>query len=1289
MTSYADAHARLTAPDHAFSPAPIWWWSGDALNSERIRWQLEQFAAGGVYNLVILNLAPAGPLHGSLADDPPFLSDAWWQIFVTACHDAKRLGIKLWFYDQIGFSGANLQGLIIRSQPAYTGQMLGSQLVACAGPQQVDFPDGCMPLAAWAVTPAGLPQRLTIVDGRVASVVTSAHHIRLIYALNKGFDYMSVAACAALRSMVHDAFYREAGAFFGDVIVGSFQDELPSMPTWSHDFAVSFHAHFGYDLVDELLALYMGDDARSQQVRIDYQVWRATRAEHAFFKPFYDWHTHHGLLCGFDQQSPARMALPVGAVDEYADYLQTHRWYGAPGSDHHGNGKIHSSLAHLYNHPRSWIEAFHSSGWGGTLEETFDWLVPWIRAGLTLYNPHAVYYSTRGGWWEWAPPSTCWRQPYWRHYAPFAQAIMRVMGVMALGRHQCDIAVLFPTTTVQAHLLASGPLPAATHAETVFVELTGSMFWNNPKPGLLDRQRLDFDMLDNDSLARATTQDGTLCVADEAYRVIILPALTHLPPACIATLNAFVAAGGYIYAVSTLPAGLVAHPRVQCVDTVAALEAHLDVLPRRITGDVHVVERRIDGGRIVLVTPTVSASQFHWNGHWNSTPYDFDANRLPQSLQVTIADAHSVEQWSLTDGKSKLVAPVAPHTWEIWLDDAPIALLFVPDHAPVLPISAPRKPAYAQYPLRQYWQVSIEPTADNRWGDFAYPTGGKLLPHTIRFQDAQEQVHTQGFGVYAWSFGPFPRAHMPPPCHPAAVATTGLADERWQPVVYSLERGILHDSLHWGMLGPKGYVPEEFMHFGTVNAGDVVRVRTTVHLAHPFTGAFVVGAPAAKTVWLDGVAYHDCVAGYQWFIDVTWDAGLHIIEFELAPEQTLNLRAYWALVRHPERFRRPNWIMHVDTPQAATTLTFTHDVILEDDATDVQMMVIADVPVRVMLGDREIGRQGGYDPYGSTVRVQPYLIGALAAGQHTLSVVALDGGRGVSLLVDMHCAHEHTPPTMVMTGAGWQVGRGQSVPEPARIRRRQWVDLTYDTDHALYVDMDPGWPLIWRRPHPLPRAHWLESTTADDTVLACVPDAFAGQPRDTTLYWRIPVGATAMRIATTASMRLWIDDVESDPSAGLILIPDGAKVAMIYLHATDGAAGAAMLDAPVTYTWSRGKVLPPFTWQNLGLGDYAGAVTFETVLHWISGASPAYLLLTNVRGSVEVWLNDQLLGVRVWSPYQFDMTDALRPGDNCLRIVVASTLAPYLAGHSPTHYAPAHQEITGILGDVYVLHTAR
>ena len=108
---------------------------------------------------------------------------------------------------------------------------------------------------------------------------------------------------------------------------------------------------------------------------------------------------------GVDQQYGAREGYPVASSRIYGDYARTHRWFSAPGSDHHGDAKIHSSLAHHYDRPRVWIESFHTSGWGGTLEETFDWLLPWLGAGANLYNPHATYYSTRAGWWEWAPPA--------------------------------------------------------------------------------------------------------------------------------------------------------------------------------------------------------------------------------------------------------------------------------------------------------------------------------------------------------------------------------------------------------------------------------------------------------------------------------------------------------------------------------------------------------------------------------------------------------------------------------------------------------------------------------------------------------------------------------------------------------------------------------------------------------------------------------------------------------------------------------------------------------------------
>jgi hypothetical protein len=140
VTPPADLARRFADPPRDFSPVPIWWWSGERLQPARLRWQLEQFVAGGVFNLVILNLAPTGPLFGSDADDPPFFSEAWWEIFRGVCADARDLGVRLWFYDQIGFSGANLQAGLVRDNPAFAGQWLASVTAEGEGALMLDCP---------------------------------------------------------------------------------------------------------------------------------------------------------------------------------------------------------------------------------------------------------------------------------------------------------------------------------------------------------------------------------------------------------------------------------------------------------------------------------------------------------------------------------------------------------------------------------------------------------------------------------------------------------------------------------------------------------------------------------------------------------------------------------------------------------------------------------------------------------------------------------------------------------------------------------------------------------------------------------------------------------------------------------------------------------------------------------------------------------------------------------------------------------------------------------------------
>ena len=346
---------RFATADPRFGPVPLWWWSGEEVTPDRVRWQLQKLRAGGLRNVCIINLAPAGPLFGCVADRPVFLSEEWWALFEIALREAERLGMYLWYYDQIGFSGANVPARIVAEHPEYAGYHLRR------------FAPG-----------EELPK-----DGEVLLESPDAVYA----AVRQGFNWLDPAASAELIDRIHGEMERRFPHDLGRTIAGSFQDELPPLPLWTPELPTLYKERHGEDLYRLLPALF---DSLPNASEVRSRVYRiaAELAEQAFFMPLGEWHGKYGMLIGCDQAGPGREADPHGAQRLYLDYFRTHRWFNAPGCDMDGEIKPHSSLVHLHGGRRVWIEAFHSSGWGGTLEETMHWLIPWFQAGATLYNPH-------------------------------------------------------------------------------------------------------------------------------------------------------------------------------------------------------------------------------------------------------------------------------------------------------------------------------------------------------------------------------------------------------------------------------------------------------------------------------------------------------------------------------------------------------------------------------------------------------------------------------------------------------------------------------------------------------------------------------------------------------------------------------------------------------------------------------------------------------------------------------------------------------------------------------------
>lgn len=1294
-------------PASAFFPTPIWWWSASPLEPERLRWQMERLAQGGAPNLMVFNLAPNGPVWGTQADDPPFLSDRWWETLDRVCADAQELGVSIWLYDQIGFSGANLQGQLARAHPEMAGLSIERKELDVDGEGEITCPAAGVPIAAAVIDRSGNLTPLTVVGERVKW--RGVGRLMLFYAVEFGFDYFSAEACSRLFGLFHEEVAARLGHWLGNVVVGTFQDELRPMPTWSHTFCDEFRRIYGYELLPLLAHLWEEIDEDNGSIRRDFHALRGHLAEDSFFRPLHEWHERHGLLCGFDQAEGARQGEPIEATRIYGNYLGTHRWMTVPGSDHHGDTKLHSSLAHAYGHDRVWFEAFHTSGWGGTLEETFDWLMPFLGAGATLYDPQATYYSTERGWWDWAPPATDWRQPYWPHYPVFARAVARLCAVLSAGTHVCDIAVLFPTETVQAGLRLDGPDETATAASEIYTRIVGTMKWYAPSPGALNELARDFDVLDSETVAASVVADGALVHHGERYRAVILPACTVIESPVAARLVEFVDTGGVLIAVGALPERPAdrrddpepvnalrqrfAEGKAIFAESADELSGAVAQLPATVRADVPTLCRRSGSETVVFVPAahpratwiTLPQTYLESWGQWDDElEIDFDASRYPATREIRVEGVHGrPELWEPFSGRRRRLEAVEDHggvSVQVPFADGPVALVVwgASESGEELEgvWSADEIEDAESLVLDGPWQVNVERTVEDEWGDLALPDARfPVATWTVEHDDGGKWSPAHAtFGVRASWAGPARPATLP---GPGDEPPAGWRDATWSP-----SRGIHKDPLHNVALGPKGHVPEEFLDFGRLEAGEAVHLRAALHLDAPAEGHLVVGASAAKKAWLDGRQVALVGQGYLSHAPVSLAAGTVVLDLRLLADEPGRVRGHVAIVRDLEPYLRPEWVRAPGPSVRDSVVSFAYAFQVDSRPHDARLLVGSNVACRVLLDGEELGRQAPVEVEEDKLELYE-LTPSLSPGEHELRLELQDSGPQIAAALFDGIIRTAEGSTYLRSGADTITTRDGTSLETA-LRRAQ---VGYGAPGRRRQLADPAVSHLWRRPHPLPGAAWLEGPQPEGIVVPAEVRAGAAVTPQR-LRLTAPPGAERMRLSLTAGCNLLevildgepIDPPAPIPEAPIEVATPGSRLPRpieLVIQPAPGLAGGSTLSGPIEFAVGPGE-LNLGDWQDAGLPSHSGAVTYRRTLANVPNG-PAQLDLGEVRGTAEVFLDNRSCGIRVCSPYAFSVET--KPGAE-LEVRVFNTLAPHLDAVSPTPYVFAGQKRSGLFGPV-------
>ena len=839
-----DALPGFQQPPPGYGEVAFYWWVGDPLTRERLAWQIGQLnKVRGVMGLQI-NYAHSdrgGHSYGlTYPSEPALFSEPWWQLVGWFMGEAKAHGMAISLSDYtLGFGQGWVADEVLNQNPGLTGVLLEPRTrEVTEGDVEWPLPPGALTVAAYRleagkVAPgSGVDLRDHVVNGVLKWRAPGPRHRLVAVAartVQPSIDPMNPASGPLYAKKFFGQFEDHNPGEGGKGLNFFFSDELSfgvSGNLWTARFAEEFQKRKGYDLLPELAALYEDVGPRTPKVRLDYRDVMVALTEEGFFKPCFEWHQRRGMIFGCDHGGRGR------DVTEFGDYFRTQRWNQGPGCDQPNlsrdliKNKVASSIAHLYQRPRVWIEGYHSSGWGTSSEALTDATFANFAQGQNLLTLHGLYYSTHGGFWEWAPPCNHFRMPYWAHMDRFMACVQRLSYLLSQGDHRCDVALMYPVAPMEAGLGGPESVDAAFH--------TGERLY---------AQGIDFDFMDFESLARAKIQGKELRVSGERYRALVLPAMRAVRWSTLQKAVEFQRAGGLVIVQGPLPE---ASDRAGREDT--ELNALVAELTTRVAqpGEVAARVARAFSPDFAVLSPARVVPNFM---HRRLGSRDvFMVHNAPQDAECWFRATGQVELWDPWTGATRPL-PVLEQTPEgtrLRLPlSAPEAQLIVFSAGTPRPADTPpRDVARSTIHLDGDWGFELQPTMDNRFGDFHWPPTPALIGAEARrfryadetapnpgfqapeFDDAAWPRVTHSFGPKFWKLGPLPadadldaKLAALEVVDPLVPVEIGGRTFPWQPYDFSWQWGLEGDPGHQGYHGLKENVTDAFICLGAPKGG--------------------------------------------------------------------------------------------------------------------------------------------------------------------------------------------------------------------------------------------------------------------------------------------------------------------------------------------------------------------------------------------------------------------------------------------------------------------------------------
>jgi len=840
-------------PPKGYGEVPFYWWQGDTLTRERLLWQLDQLKGKGIPSLQInySHQDSGGISYGSSNPSKPALFTAeWWTLFKWFAVEAQKRGMTVSLSDYtLGIGQGFAMDEAIQQNPELNGSMLKGSSQILTGTGSVKLRENLLTLTAFKTT-----EDSSIIIETRKDLLPRVKNGNLVY--NFGNETWTVISIYAERLIPsYDPMHPQSGKAYNHYFFEKFDKALPDKSSgalnfffsdelnfrvggnlWNNYFAAEFKKRKGYDVVPFLDALFVNIGVITPKIKLDYNDVIVGLSEENFFKPVYQWHQDRGLIFGCDHGGRGR------DVAEFGDYFRTQRWNQGPGSDQPRlskdiiKAKVAASIAHLYNRPRVWLEGFHSSGWGTSSADVTDAIFANYVAGYNLLSFHGLYYSTQGGWWEWAPPSNHFRMPYWQQIDPLMDCIQRLSYLLSQGYHNCDVAILYPTEPVVADMEGEKSVKIAFE--------TGEQLYN---------KGIDFDFIDFESLARSEVKNQELNVSGEKYKVLIVPSMKAIRSTSLKKMAEFKKAGGIIVNIGDKPGA---------TEKTGVNDAAMNKLVNDLFSKNQNIVQCEDAKDVSMAISGKYIPNFKILSELKERPYVmhrvigkrdvYALYNFPEGSKCFFKAKGNVQLWNPWNGETASLSKFAVQTSEGTEVTLPLTfkemqiVVFDPENKESKNVVNENK-VIKQVDLGSTWEFELKPSLDNQWGDFQLPATKELLGAQVRQLHFKENTNYAGekltFDQY-WrtvtcAFGPqFLKIGAIPvipsaeemlkliPKNSADTATISGKKYQWTNYAFSWQQGVENDPGHQGYHGLKGNMYDNFIRLGELK--DVKMSKTRI-----------------------------------------------------------------------------------------------------------------------------------------------------------------------------------------------------------------------------------------------------------------------------------------------------------------------------------------------------------------------------------------------------------------------------------------------------------------------------